>query len=174
MRVIVGRVVRAHGIRGEVVIEPRTDRPQERFVPGAVLRTSAGATLTLRSVRPHGERLLVRVRGVSDRAEAERLRGTTLEADLDPADGCGDAEVYPDAVLVGLRAVEMSGAEVGQVVGVEHLPAQDLLVIRHANGTQSLVPFVAAIVPEVCLDTGCLRIDPPDGLLDLSQAPGQG
>lgn len=165
MRVVVGRIVRAHGIRGEVVVEPRTDRPQERFAPGSVLGTSTGATLTVRSVRRHADRLLVRLRGVSDRQAAERLRGTTLEVDLDPAQARDEAEVYPDAALVGLRVVAMSGAAVGHVVGVEHLPVQDLLVVRHPDGSQSLVPFVEAIVVAVCLDAGYVRIDPPDGLL---------
>lgn len=176
MRVTVGRVARAHGIRGEVVVEPRTDRPQRRFAPGSVLWRADGPALTVGSVRGHGERLVVRFRGVRTRDEADRLRGLLLEVDLDESRHDGDLDVdldvdqdlYPDALLVGLRAVDTSGSAVGVVVGVEHPPMHDLLVIRDEGGQTRLVPFVRAIVDEISLAEGYLRLDPPAGLLDLS------
>lgn len=165
MRVVAGTVVRAHGVRGEVVVAPRTDRPDQRFSVGATLRTADGPPLTVRSARRHGDRWLIRFRGVGDRAAADRLRGAALEVDLDPSDVPGEPDVFPDAVLVGMRVVDAADADVGTVSAVEHLPMQDLLVVRCPDGRDVRVPFVREIVPDVSTQDRTLRVTPPDGLL---------
>ncbi len=158
---------RAHGIRGEVTVQLHTDSPAARFVPGAVLFTSTGS-LTVRSVRDHNGTLLLGFTGVDDRSSAEALRGVLLEAEVEvAATGSADEEdAWYDHQLVGLRALDPGGADLGSVVAVEHLPAQDLLEIARPDGVRRLVPFVTAIVPTVDVAAGTVVVDAPPGLLD--------
>ena len=168
MMVTVGRVGRAHGIRGEVTVDVRTDAPGERFAAGSTLVTepvSAGP-LTVRQARWHSGRLLVSFDDVDDRDAAEAMRGIILQAEVDVEERLDDPDEFYDHQLVGLRVVTVSGDDVGTVGEVMHSPAQDVLVIRGDQTGESLVPFVAAIVPEVDLDAGTVVIDPPPGLLD--------
>ena len=171
MQVVVGRVGRAHGVRGEVVVEVRTDEPSQRFADGSELSTEPGSVgpLTVHHAREHSGRLVVAFAQVSDRTAAEALRGTLLLADVDPGEQAGPDEFY-DHQLVGLRACTRTGEDVGEVVAVEHGGAQDLLVVRRADA-EVLVPFVTAIVPEVDLRAGVVVLDPPGGLLDPETAP---
>ena len=82
---IVGVIGRAHGVRGEVAVEPRTDEPERRFAPGQVLREEGGTRLfTVQSVRDHSGRLLVRFAELLDRTDAEAVRGTLLVAEVEP------------------------------------------------------------------------------------------
>ena len=165
MRLVVGRVARAHGVRGEVVVEPRTDQPGRRFAPGAVLLTESGRSLTVTSARPHAGRWLLRLVGVDDRTQAAGLRGLELEVES-AVDDPDDGELYPDVALIGLAVRTADGERVGSVEAVEHLPMQDLLVVGLTTGGQARVPFASAIVPEVDVAGGWLRIEPPGGLLD--------
>jgi 16S rRNA processing protein RimM len=175
VRLVVARVGRAHGIRGEVTVELRTDVPEQRFVPGARLhltgeRALRGADeLTLATVRDHNGTLLLGFEEVLDRTAAEGLRGVLLEADV--PDETGEPDVWYDHQLVGLRVLDPAGAELGQVVAVEHPPAQDLLVVRRPDGARRLVPFVAALVPTVDVPGGTVVVDAPPGLLD--DLPGE-
>lgn len=165
MRLVVGRVARAHGVRGEVVVEPRTDQPERRFAPGAVLVTGPGRSVTVTSSRPHAGRWLLRLVGVDDRTKADALRGLELQVDSaidDPDDG----ELYPDVALIGLAVRTADGEQVGSVEAVEHLPMHDLLVVGLTRGGQARIPFASAIVPEVDVAGGWLRVEPPAGLLD--------
>jgi 16S rRNA processing protein RimM len=167
MLLAVGRIGRAHGIRGEVSVEIRTDDPGARFVPGSSLATepeSAGP-LTVESVRSHTGRLLVRFAGYEDRTAAEALRGVLLLVDSADIPPTGDPDVFHDHELIGLGAVTVDGVEIGEVVDVEH-PGQDLLVVRAIDGRDVLVPFVGAIVREIDVSAGRVVIDPPDGLLE--------
>jgi len=169
MRLVVARIGRAHGIRGEVSIEVRTDVPERRFVPGAVLHVAdrasgVPATLTLTGVRDHNGTLLLRFAEVPDRTAAEALRDVLLEADV--PEEPEEADAWYDHQLVGLRAETPDGETIGAVVAVEHPPAQDLLVIRQVDGSDALVPFVRAIVPEIDVPAGRVVIDAPPGLLD--------
>ena len=170
MEVVVARLGRPHGVRGELTVEVRTDVPERRFVPGTSFRTDPDrGALTLTSARDHSGRLLLAFAEVGDRGAADDLRDVLLVADVDDTD---EPDAWPTASLVGLRAVTLAGAEAGVVVGVEHGPAQDLLVVREPSGRTSRIPFVAALVPEVDVLGGRIVLDPPGGLLEV--APGDG
>jgi 16S rRNA processing protein RimM len=167
VQLVVGRIGRPHGIRGEVTVEVRTDDPGARFAPGSVLATdpSERGPLTVERVRWHSGRLLVGFEGSGDRDAAESLRGTILlvdSADLAPPD---DPEEFYDHQLVDLTAISVDGAEIGVVTEVLHTAGQDLLVVRRSVGGEVLVPFVAQIVPKVDVPGKRLVIDPPEGLL---------
>ncbi|WP_019818356.1 ribosome maturation factor RimM [Saccharomonospora saliphila] len=169
MQVVVGRVVKPHGIRGELAVDVRTDSPEARFAEDAVLtgRTRDGTTrtLTVAAVRPHGGRLLVRFAEAGDRTAAEGLRGMTLLAEADALPPTDDPDEFYDHELEGLRAELADGTAVGTVREVVHVPAGELLAVD-VSGREVLVPFVAAIVPRVDVDAGRIVLDPPEGLLD--------
>lgn len=173
---LVGVIVRPHGLRGELVVEVRTDSPEERFVPGAelvALSAVRGAsvpvpkTLTVESSRPHSGRLLVRFVQAPDRDSAEALRGVRLlvtTADLPPT---GNPDEFHVHQLEGLRAELADGSVVGTVREIAHGPGGELLVLARPELPDALVPFVTVIVPVVDLDGGRVVIDPPEGLLDI-------
>ena len=121
--------------------------------------------LTVERARWHSGRLLLQFAGVDDRDEAEELRGTWLVvdyADIPPSD---DPDEFHDQELLGLNVVTVDGAGIGTVTEVRH-GGQDLLVIGRPGGGEALVPFVAALVPEVDVAAGRLVIDPPPGLIE--------
>jgi len=177
VRVIVGRVGRPHGIRGEVVIGVRTDEPDLRFPVGAVL--GAGPTpdsdtppaqLRVASARWHSGQLLVAFAGVTDRTAAGELTGSWLSVDSSQLPATPDPDEFRDHELIGLSVRTCAGEAVGVVTDVLHY-GQDLLVVqRPDDGGEHLVPFVKAIVPEVDVAAGTIIIDPPPGLLDPGQA----
>lgn len=170
MRVVVGRIGRPHGIRGAVTVEPRTDEPDERFAPDAVLLPQSGASpLVVRHSQWHSGRLLVEFEGVDDRNAAEALRGTILEVDRSDDARPDDPEEFYDSALVGCAVVTVSGESLGEVTEVAHLPAQDLLVVAR-EGSELLVPFVSEIVPDVDLEARLITVDPPEGLLDIEES----
>lgn len=172
MLVVIGRIARAHGIRGQVLVEVRTDEPDERFRTAASLRAGS-RTLTVASARPHGDRLLVTFDEVADRTAAEELHGVLLECDIDPlAVPDADDEFY-DHQLVGLTARDRSGREVGTVTAVLHLPAQDTVVID-AGGREVLVPFVSELVPHVDVPGGSLVVADLPGLVDADEPDSGG
>jgi 16S rRNA processing protein RimM len=147
----VGRVVRPHGLRGEVVVGLVTDRT-DRLAPGTVLQSDRGP-LTVVDCRPHQGKFLVMFDGCWDRTAAEALVGRTLRA---------EAVEDPDALwvheLVGSMVREASGVERGRVTEVQANPAHDLLVLESG----ALVPAVFVVS---CID-GITLIDPPEGLFD--------
>lgn len=165
IEVIVGVVGRAHGIRGDATIDVRTDEVPRRFRPGATLRTEGGRHLTVERVRWHQGRLLVAFAEHPDRTAVETLRGEVLHADV-PADELpGSQEEFFDRHLVGLDVLDHTGRMVGVVTGVEHFPAQDLLLVD-VDGQVRMVPFVAALVPDVDLEAGEVRLADVPGLLE--------
>ncbi|MQA93751.1 MAG: ribosome maturation factor RimM [Streptosporangiales bacterium] len=168
MQLVVGLIGRAHGVRGDVTVDVRTDSPEERFAPGTTLEVQQPerGPLTVETVRWHSGRLLVRFAGVRDRTGAEELRGLALVIDSDTLPPPEDPEEFHDHQLIGLTARTPGGETLGEVVDIQHL-GQDLLVIDGPDG-EVLVPFVRALVPEVNLDDGHLVVDPPPGLLDLN------
>ena len=161
-QVIVGTVGRAHGLRGQVNVRPRTDSVEERFGAGAVV-TAAGRQLTSTGYNLQHGRLVVGFAGVTDRSAAEALHGLDLWAE--GAAGVADSYEFHDTTLIGLAALDPAGTRLGEVVAVQHHPAQDLLVVRTPAGDR-LVPFVTELVPEVDPAAGHLVIDPIPGLLD--------
>jgi 16S rRNA processing protein RimM len=168
MQLVIGRVGRPHGIRGEVSVQVRTDDPALRFAAGSVLATEPAARgpLTVGSTRWHSGRLLVNFAGSADRSQAENLTGTLLVVDSAEVGPPADPDEYNDYDLIGLQVLTTAGDLVGTVKDVLH-HGQDLLVVRPATGAEddALVPFVTAIVPEVDITAGRLVIDPPPGLL---------
>jgi 16S rRNA processing protein RimM len=165
--VTVGVITRAHGLRGDVAVDVRTDVPEARFTRGAVLTTepAQAGPLTVAGTRWHSGRLLVQFAGVGDRTAAETLRGVRLLADIDERERPADPDEYYDHQLIGLPVLTKDRVPVGEVAEVVHLPGQDLLAVKRAVG-EVLVPFVAAIVPTVDLDAKEIVIDPPPGLLE--------
>ena len=176
MERVVARIGKAHSLRGEVTVQVHTDDPEARFVPGARFTTEAvpgsgvPRELTLRSARLHNGIWLLAFEGIPDRTGAEGLRGTRLLIDSEEtaASERADEDAWYEQDLVGLKAVDRSGVELGTVSGLETGPAQDLLVLRLAGGGSAHVPFVSALVPEVDVEGGRIVIDPPPGLLELN------
>ena len=172
MQVVVGRIGRPHGIRGEVTVEVRTDSPDARFAPGSVLTTDPArlGPITVAAARWHSGRLLLSVAGVHDRTGAEDLRGAVLSAEVDDGDIPEDPEEFYDHQLRGLGVVAVGTSEViGVVDDVVHLPGQDLLSVKRDGGREVLVPFVAEIVTDIDVDAGRVVVDLPAGLLNLDE-----
>ncbi|WP_441250063.1 ribosome maturation factor RimM [Kitasatospora sp. McL0602] len=172
MQLVVGKIGRAHGIKGDVSVEVRTDEPELRLGPGAVVLTdpASAGPLTVESGKVHSGRLLLRFAGVADRNGAEALRGTILIAEVDPEETPDDPDEYYDHQLIGLDVVMLDGTLVGELAEVIHLPYQDLLLVKRPDGTEVLVPFVERIVPTIDLENQRAVIDPPPGLIDPSEA----
>ena len=171
MELIVGRVAKAHGVTGELVVDVRTDDPELRFAPGAVLRAKASdhgeRNYVVVAVRPHGNRLLLRLEGVADRDAADALRGRLFVIDSEDLPPIDEPDTYYDHQLEGLRVRTTNGREIGTVAEVLHTAGGELLAVDRAEAGELLVPFVTAIVTSVSLDTGVVEIDPPEGLLEL-------
>ena len=182
--VVVGKIGRPHGVRGDVSVEVRTDEPERRFAAGTVLLAQApgsraaratAATITVAGHRWHSGRLLLHVEGVDDREGAESLRGTLLSVEVDTAELPSDPDEFYDHQLIGLAVVDQAGARLGEVSAVTH-GAQDLLVVRregHDDLDDLMVPLVRELVPKVDLSAGRVVVDLPGGLLDLSAAGPQ-
>lgn len=157
-RITVGTCGKAHGVKGEVVVF--TDVP-EVFVPGGIVQTGGGESLTITSIRNHHQRLLVAFEGVEDRNAAQAMRNVELSVAAEKLPALEENE-YWVAALIGRRVRSTEGEDLGEVKSVE-LGPQDRLVIRTARGDVE-VPFVAALVPEVSAEY--IVVDPPPGLFD--------
>ncbi|GAB4005774.1 ribosome maturation factor RimM [Nocardioides ultimimeridianus] len=171
LEVVVGRIGKPHGIKGEVTVDVRSDEPQRRYADGAVLlaqapRGSAFAhtTLTVARTRWHQGVLLATFAELADRNAAEEARGVVLRARVDEAERPEDPEEFYDHQLIGLAAYDAEGTHLGEVTGLAH-GAQDLLQIRALDGRDTLVPFVAALVPDVDVDGGRVTIADRPGLV---------
>lgn len=171
LEVVVGRIGKPHGVRGEVTIDVRTDEPERRFAVGARLRSrpprgSAFALdeLTVGRTRWHQGVLLVTFEEFADRTAAEGARGVVLALDVPADERPEDPEEFYDHQLEGLAVVDVDGRALGQVAGVVH-GAQDLLRVRTPEGRDALVPFVSALVPEVDLAGGRVVVADRPGLV---------
>ena len=171
--VVVGRIGRPHGVRGLVTVEVRTDDPDLRFVPGAVLITDPPqrGPLTVVDKRWHSGTLLLQLAGpdgavYGTREDVDTLRNTRLLVAVSDLPELDDPDSYYDHELVGLAAQLPDGSPLGEVTAVRHEGAE-LLVVRRTDGGEVLVPFVKAIVPTVDVAGGFLVVDPPEGLLEL-------
>jgi len=160
MRLLVGRIGRAHGILGEATIEVRTDEPDRRFAIGAAVQTDTHGGLTITSGRVHNGILLLGFNGITDRNGIEKLRNTLLYADVDINEENDDEDEYHVMQLIGCQAVLESGEAFGEITDVVNLPGQDLLAIKTAQGEQ-LIPFVHQLVPTVDVANKKVVVIPP-------------
>jgi 16S rRNA processing protein RimM len=172
----VGRLVKAHGLKGALKLELYTDDPDGRFVPGATFTLQVpesspwhGKPLTVREFRWMNSHPVAFFEGVDDRDGAEALVKAILWIDEDASVEPAEDDAWYDHQLVGLDVVR-DGRSVGSVIRVEHLPAQDLLIVKTSDAAEVLVPFVKAIVPEVDVPGGRVVVTPPAGLFE--ELPG--
>lgn len=170
---LVGRVARAHGIRGQVIVNAETDFPAERFHPGAELFIERGGTvepIRLSTVRFQGDRPVIGIEGVATMNDAQTLAGCELRV---PADQLAalPAGVFYRHDLVGCRVETRAGAAVGVVQDVDGTPDRSRLVVDGAPG-EILVPLVPEICTTVDLAAKRIVIDPPEGLLELNIRSG--
>jgi 16S rRNA processing protein RimM len=167
----VGRLVKAHGLKGAIKLELYTDDPEGRFVPGATFTLQVpesspwhGKPLTVREFKWMNSHPVAFFEGVDDRDAAEGLLRAILWVDEDAQASPAEEDAWFDHQLVGLDVVR-DGIVVGRVARVDHLPAQDLLIVK-VRDDEILVPFVKAIVPEVDVAAGRLIVTPPAGLFE--------
>ena len=174
----VGRLIKAHGLKGGLKLELYTDDPDGRFTPGASFTLQVpesspwhGKPVTVREFKWINTHAVLFLQDVEDRTAAESLVPAILWVDQDAAEAPVEDDAWYDHQLVGLDVVR-DGTVVGRVIRVDHLPAQDLLIVAGiAPGSEGevLVPFVKAIVPEVDIAAGRVVVTPPPGLFeDLS------
>jgi len=167
----VGRLTKAHGLKGAIKVELYTDAPERRFTPGAVFSlqvpTSSpwhGKTLELNELKFYNSHAVAFFKGISDRTAAEGLIKAILWIDQDLAETSDEEDAWFDHQLVGLTALR-DGVKVGTVSQIDHFPAQDLLTIKTDTG-DVLVPFVKAIVSAVDISAGTMTLTPPLGLFE--------
>ena len=167
----VGRFLKAHGLKGAIKLELYTDSPNERFVPGAVLELQVpeespwfGKTVTVSELKWFNSSPVLFLKDITDRTQAESLIKAILlvEQPLDVSPQEPDA--WYDHQLAGLKVIR-DGSEIGTLLRVEHMPAQDLLVIK-TEDAEVLLPFVKAFVPMVDVEAGVIEITPPGGLFE--------
>jgi 16S rRNA processing protein RimM len=158
----VGRITKAHGIRGEVAVITLSE-VGSRFEPGSTLRLEDGRTLTVSGSRSHGDRLLVRFEEIADRTEAEVLRGQVLLVSASETPTPPDGAFWVHQV-VGLEAVTEDGRGIGRIEEVLHNPGNDVWVVRDGD-REALIPAVREVVRDVDLDAGRVTIRPLEGLL---------
>lgn len=168
-RVRIATLGAAHGLAGDVRLKLHTDDPAARLVPGTRFATDPAdaGPLELTAVVERSGSTYARFAGHPDRTAVERLRGIVLLAEPEPEEDAW----YPEQ-LTGLRAQRPDGTVIGTIAGVQHLPAQDALVLTEPDGARTLIPFVTAIVPTVDIERGIVVVDPPLGLLaaDVDEA----
>ena len=167
----VGRLTKAHGLKGAIKVEMYTDDPARRFVPGAKFSLQVpdsspwrGKSLELIELKWYNSHAVAFFKDVPDRTVAESLLKAILWIDTDPAEDSGEEDAWFDHQLVGLRVIR-DGVQVGVVSQIDHFTAQDLLTVK-TEGANVLVPFVKAIVSEVDIEAGTLTVTPPPGLFE--------
>jgi 16S rRNA processing protein RimM len=160
MRLLVGRIGRAHGIAGEATIEVRTDEPENRFAIGAQVQTDKHGELTVISHRDHNGVLLLGFANINDRNQIEKLRDTLMYSDIDIDAPGVDEDDYHVLQLIGCAAFLEAGEKFGEITDVINLPGQDLLAIATAKG-EVLIPFVRQLVPLVDLKNRRMTVIPP-------------
>jgi len=167
----VGRLLKAHGLKGAIKLELYTDDPALRFVPGSVYTLQvpdespwAGKTITLKELKWYNDQAVVFLEGIDDRDAAESLIKAILWVDEDQDSRPVEEDAWYDYQLIGLT-VRRNGLAVGTISRVDHFPSQDLLIVDTGD-SEVLVPFVKAIVTGVDIESGTMDIDPPIGLFE--------
>lgn len=173
MKLTVARIGRAHGLKGEVSVEVRTDIPEERLAPGEEYETepASAGPLTIVGVRTQSGRWYVKFDQIRGREAAEAARGVELVIEGEESD---EDDAWFVHELVGLAAVRPDGEPVGEVVDLLALPAQDVLVVKQPDGHRAMIPFVEEFVPEVDIESGSVTVTPPYGLLSGEQPEDTG
>jgi 16S rRNA processing protein RimM len=172
---VVGRIARAHGIRGEVIVNPDTDFPERRFRAGATLFTRRDGmvrTVRVTTTRMQQGRPIIGLDGVTTMTDAAAFAGCELRvpvAELEPLPGGS----YYHHDLVGCAVETTTGERVGPVTGVEGSPAGSRLVVDGPSG-EVLIPLVAGICESIDLAARVIVVNPPDGLLELNARRGRG
>jgi 16S rRNA processing protein RimM len=164
MKLTVARIGRAHGLKGEVTVELHTDIPEERLVAGASFDTepAAAGPLTVIKTRTQGGRWYVVFEQLTTRELADAARGAELTIEGEKSD---EEDAWFVHELVGLVVVKPDGTEVGKVVDLQSMPAQDLLIVKQPGGERAMIPFVEEFVPRVDIEGGRVVVTPPYGLL---------
>jgi len=166
-RVCLGHITGAHGVKGEVRIRTHTQDPEAIAAYGPLEDEAGTRRFTLTSARAAKEGAVARIEGIESRDDAQALKGTSLHVARTALPEETEENNWYHADLVGLVAINADGAALGQVVAVQNYGAGDLLEIRPATGgTTVLVPFTAAIVPEVDIQAGWMLMLPPEGLFE--------
>jgi 16S rRNA processing protein RimM len=167
----VGRLLKAHGLKGAIKLELYTDDPALRFVPGSVYTLQVpdespwlGKTVTLKELKWYNDQAVVFLNGIDDRDAAESLVKAILWVDEDQDSRPVEEDAWYDYQLIGLT-VRRNGHAVGTISRVDHFPSQDLLIVDTGDA-EVLVPFVKAIVTGVDIEAGTMDIDPPIGLFE--------
>jgi 16S rRNA processing protein RimM len=166
---LVGRIARAHGIRGQVIVNPETDFPDERFHPGAELFVERGGAvekLVVTSARFHRERPVIGIAGVETMNDAAALAGQELRVPVDRLAALPSGTFYRHD-LIGCRVETRGGTAVGLVRDVEGTLTASRLVVD-GDGGEVLIPLVDAICTEVDLAAKRIVIDPPEGLIEVN------
>ena len=167
---VVGRIARAHGIRGQVIVNPETDFPDERFQPGAELfitRDGRVDTLTVTTARFHRERPVIGIAGVETMNDAEALAGQELRVPVDRLAALPPGTFYRHD-LIGCQVETRDGRAVGLVRDVEGTLTGSRLVVDGTSG-EVLIPLVSPICPLIDPAAKRIVIDPPDGLIEANQ-----
>jgi 16S rRNA processing protein RimM len=167
----VGRIARAHGVRGQVIVNAHTDFPEERFRPGTELfieHDGTVRTLTVTTVRFHRERPVIGIEGVATMNDAEALAGCELRVPVSRLAPLPGGTFYRHD-LVGCRVETRGGGLVGTVEDVEGTPAGSRLVVAAPQG-EVLIPLVAEICTTIDLAAKRIVVEPPEGLLDVNAA----
>lgn len=154
-----------HGVRGEVRLTVFAENLVMLTELGPY-RTEDGREVSITAVRMQGERLIARLAGIGDREAAAALTGAVLHLEREQLPPIDEDETWYHADLLGLTVELPDGTAAGEVTAIHDFGAGDLLEVTAADGRQTLVPFTRQIVPEVDLEAGRLRVDPPEGLLD--------
>lgn len=168
----VGRLVKAHGLKGGLKLELYTDEPESRFVPGAVFSLQVfrdspwfGKTIELAEARNYSQGLVAFFKGIEDRTQAETLVKAILWVEFDPQEEPQEEDAWYDHQLIDLDVMRR-GEKIGRVKRVDHLPGQDLLIVETFAGQEVMLPFVKALVPEVNIQEKRVVIAPPLGLFE--------
>jgi 16S rRNA processing protein RimM len=167
----VGRLLKAHGLKGAIKVEMYTDDPASRFTPGSMFTLQVpdespwlGKTLTLRELKWYNDSPVAFFEGIDDRTDAESLIKAILWIDDDSDSRPVEDDAWYDHQLIGLT-VRRDGVAVGTIARVDHFPSQDLLIVATDIG-DVMVPFVKAIVSHVDIEAGTVDVTPPFGLFE--------
>jgi len=172
----VGRLLKAHGLKGAIKLEIYTDSPEQRFTPGAEIKLQVpeesswfGKTIVVKELRMYNSSPVLFIEGIESREDAEGLVRAILLVDQSLDELPEEPEAWFDHQLTGLKVFRDS-IEVGVIERVDHKPAQDLLAIKTQQG-EVLLPFLKIFVPKVDIDSGIVEITPPGGLFEQLETP---